>query len=319
MSAWLAAILGWAALAFAAPGSAAEVNLTVAGVVLENQGGQFPRSVSAGETFTLRARLTPGGESLGGPVEVEFSGGARFAFAEDARLRVTPDAWQLGAGAAPGSSRAAVRVTLRKGAVAEGGARDPATAPALWTYPERTLLLVGNCMWAMFFCRDEVSAQVLFVSVGSSCAQAASAEPCSASDFDADALRNHRDNCPLASNADQADADGDGVGDACDNCPSIANPRQRNRDADRAGDACDVCPRDGTVIVGADRDADARGDVCDNCPSDPNPLQRDADADGVGDFCDDCPDVENPDQADADGDGLGDACDPFPRSVEPTR
>ena len=40
---------------------------------------------------------------------------------------------------------------------------------------------------------------------------------------------NVTDNCPTASNPDQADKDSDGVGDACDNCPKTSNPTQVGR------------------------------------------------------------------------------------------
>ncbi len=58
-------------------------------------------------------------------------------------------------------------------------------------------------------------------------------------DGDGDGVPDDADNCPSASNADQADADGDGRGDACDNCPTVANPNQADSDGDGVGDACE--------------------------------------------------------------------------------
>jgi hypothetical protein len=43
-------------------------------------------------------------------------------------------------------------------------------------------------------------------------------------DTDGDGVRDPLDNCPAASNPDQADGDGDGTGDACDNRPPAAAP-----------------------------------------------------------------------------------------------
>jgi PKD repeat protein len=163
------------------------------------------------------------------------------------------------------------------------------------------------------------------------------------------------DNCPLASNSNQANSDGDAYGNVCDpcpldaandadgdghcanvdNCPTVSNPSQSNLDGDATGDACDTC---------TDPDADGRGDpnlphpACpaDNCSFVYNPGQQDGDADGVGDACDscpadpgndpdndgycaladNCPTTSNPTQANSDGDPAGDACDVCPFDVQ---
>lgn len=94
-------------------------------------------------------------------------------------------------------------------------------------------------------------------------------------DQDFDGVANHDDNCPQASNADQADGDGDGIGDACDLCPGAAG----------------------------DQDGDGVQDGCDNCPDVANPRAPRPDAPGT---------LWQPD---GDGDGLGDACDACPQSA----
>jgi hypothetical protein len=70
------------------------------------------------------------------------------------------------------------------------------------------------------------------------------------------------------------ESDGDGVVDRHDNCPSASNPDQADRDGDGIGDACD------------DSDSDGVLDATDNCPTTPNPNQADVDGDGIGDACD---------------------------------
>ena len=98
--------------------------------------------------------------------------------------------------------------------------------------------------------------------------KATSAEICDALDNDCDGTPDNGlgdtdgdgrgaacDNCPTASNADQADGDGDQVGNACDNCLTTANGTQVDSDDDRRGDACDVCDgliKGGQVVLGAD-------------------------------------------------------------------
>jgi len=164
-------------------------------------------------------------------------------------------------------------------------------------------------------------------------------------DADGDGDADDRDNCPFASNRDQADGDSDGVGNVCDNCSTLSNFQQRDADGDGKGDDCDEdqdndgdlnaqdnCP----LVPNADQsnlDADATGDVCDldddndgvadgqdNCPRLSNPSQVmpadssqcrvDGDGDNISDNGDNCPGIANTDQRDTDADNQGDACDP---------
>jgi uncharacterized protein (TIGR03382 family) len=163
-------------------------------------------------------------------------------------------------------------------------------------------------------------------------------------DADGDGKADDKDNCPFASNRDQADVDGDGVGDVCDNCSALSNFQQRDADGDGQGDDCDADSDNDGVANAQDNcalvpnkdqsnlDGDAQGDVCDldddndghpdgedNCPRIANPDQQlpsnaslcrvDKDGDNVSDNGDNCPEIANPNQADADHDNLGDVCD----------
>jgi Thrombospondin type 3 repeat/RTX calcium-binding nonapeptide repeat (4 copies) len=125
-----------------------------------------------------------------------------------------------------------------------------------------------------------------------------------APDGDGDGVPDSEDNCPGASNADQADADDDGIGDACDTTPGGPDG-----DGDGIPDADDNCPAVANANQ-ADADNDGTGDACDSTPNGP-----DGDGDGVPDATDNCPTVSNTDQADSDNDGVGDACDGSPQGT----
>ena len=82
------------------------------------------------------------------------------------------------------------------------------------------------------------------------------------------------------------DRDGDGVGNETDNCPDASNSDQADLDQDGTGDVCD-----------GDRDGDGIGNQTDNCPDASNPGQGDLDGDGIGNACDS---AQGPPQAKAD-------------------
>jgi hypothetical protein len=77
------------------------------------------------------------------------------------------------------------------------------------------------------------------------------------------------------------DSDSDGTEDPCDNCPYASNWDQADGEHDGIGDVCDVCPGDWLNDI----DQDGYCAEADNCPFMPNPGQEDADGDGVGDVC----------------------------------
>ena len=138
-------------------------------------------------------------------------------------------------------------------------------------------------------------------------------------DYDADGIRNARDNCPDTSNRAQNDRDDDGVGDRCDGCPSDANKTEPkvcgcgNSDVDGDNDGTldcnDGCPTNpertepgpcGCSGDTSDADGDGTPACNDDCPRDPNKTapgacgcgtpDTDRDGDGVADCNDACPD-----------------------------
>jgi hypothetical protein len=101
------------------------------------------------------------------------------------------------------------------------------------------------------------------------------------------------------------DRDGDGKPNESDNCPAASNPDQADKDADQLGDACDPNGSDGP---GGDPDGDGKPSSADDCPGAANADQLDADHDGKGDACD----------TDLDGDGVLNEADAFPTDAAET-
>ena len=139
---------------------------------------------------------------------------------------------------------------------------------------------------------------VILTLVISSCGKVESG---SNNDSDNDGIENSADNCPNASNPNQADSDGDGVGDACDS----------DVDGDGVGDSDDNCPSASNPDQ-ADSDGDGTGDVCDGADD------TDSDGDGAIDSADNCPTASNADQADSNSDGVGNACTPIRTGIDDT-
>lgn len=120
-------------------------------------------------------------------------------------------------------------------------------------------------------------------------------------DRDGDGILNAVDNCPTASNADQADLDEDDLGDACDT----------DRDGDGTPNGDDEFPDDNTK-TGVDSDDDGVDDAVDACAGfddaddldgdgEPDACDADADGDGVDNIDDQCPGFNDADDLDADG------------------
>ncbi len=139
-------------------------------------------------------------------------------------------------------------------------------------------------------------------------------------DGDGDGIIDKNDNCPNASNPDQADTDGDGVGNVCDSdddndgLPDTdegtigTNPVDPDTDDDGIKDGQDNCPLISNPSQ-TDTDRDGKGDACDTVDNSSPPPSSDSDGDGVPDSRDNCRSIANASQTDTDRDGKGDACD----------
>jgi len=139
-------------------------------------------------------------------------------------------------------------------------------------------------------------------------------------DTDGDGVVDKNDNCPNASNPDQADVDGDKIGDVCDSDDDNdgltdererqigTNPVDPDTDDDGVLDGQDNCPLVANPNQ-ADKDKDGTGDACDSVDNSAPSAPADTDRDGVPDSRDNCRNVANASQTDTDRDGTGDACD----------
>ena len=169
---------------------------------------------------------------------------------------------------------------------------------------------------------------------------------CLAADFDGDGVRDHLDNCPEVSNADQSDLDRDAEGDVCDldmdgdgllnsvedfDGDGLVGPLETDfRDPDSDDDSlCDgpaefpIYAEDGSHIcdLGEDRNANGRIDL-----GETSALLIDTDSDCVSDaselFANPPTDPrdprDRPEPLDSDGDGVGDLCpdEPGPDGID---
>ncbi|MFA5413148.1 MAG: thrombospondin type 3 repeat-containing protein [Patescibacteria group bacterium] len=120
------------------------------------------------------------------------------------------------------------------------------------------------------------------------------------SDTDDDGILDGQDNCPKASNQNQADKDKDGVGDACDSVDNSVAPAPADTDHDGVPDSRDNCKTTANASQ-ADNDKDGSGDACD----------ADDDNDGLSDV-DEAKKGTDPKNPDTDQDGAKDGDDAMP-------
>jgi hypothetical protein len=136
------------------------------------------------------------------------------------------------------------------------------------------------------------------------------------------------DNCPSASNPDQADLDLDGEGDACEgglpdpgpsdlNCNGIAASDEPLVDLADPVCAANIDPATGSPYSSSDRYYDYPSFGCTYLMDDGYDIDNDGLGTGLVSIggaslvqltCDNCPSTSNPDQGDSDLDGIGDVC-----------